>query len=152
MVQCCGKHEWRQRMNELRNALGPRIPVSAKVFGWLLVAAGFYFFYVFTQVPGSFFPGVEIGTYSERFGLYSTGARVLGSVFGLVIALWLDSAALLALMLATRIFIEIGDILVGLILNQGPDANTYALSITAGIETVFLIILLRVLIQAGRMS
>ncbi|MFN0116184.1 MAG: hypothetical protein ACKVPY_16055 [Paracoccaceae bacterium] len=139
-------------MKELRNALGPQIPLSAKVFGWLLVAAGFYFFYVFTQIPGSFFPGVGIETYSERFGLYSTGARVLGSVAGLMIALWLDSAALLALMLATRIFIEIGDILVGLILNQASDANTYALSVTAGIETVFLIILLRVLIRAGRMS
>lgn len=139
-------------MKELRSALGPRIPVSAKIFGWLLVAAGFYFFYVFTQVPGSFFPGVAIQTYSEKFGLYSTGARVLGSVAGLAIALWLDSAALLALMLATRILIEMGDILVGLILNQGPDANTYALAVTAGIETVFLIILLRVLLRAGRMS
>lgn len=139
-------------MNETRNALGPRIPLSAKVFGWLLVVAGFYFFYVFTQVPGSFFPGVVIETYSEKFGLYSTGARVLGSVAGLAIALWLDSAALLALMLATRILIEIGDILVGLILNQAPDANTYALAVTAGIETIFLIILLRVLIRARRKS
>jgi hypothetical protein len=142
-------------MGGLRESLGPRIPFSAKIFGWLLVIVGFYFSYVFTQDPGSFFPGVVIETYSEKFGLfglYSTGARVLGSVAGLVIALWLDSAALLALMLATRIFIEMGDILVGLILNQAPDANTYALTVTAGIETIFLVILLRVLIRAGRMS
>lgn len=137
-------------MQGRQKVLGPQIPVLAKIFGWLLVIAGIYFFYVFTQSPGDFFPSVVIETYSEKFGLYSTGARIMGSVVGLIIALWLNSAALLALMLATRIIIEAGDILVGLILNGGVDMNTYALTMTAGVETLFLIILVRVLIKAAR--
>jgi hypothetical protein len=121
------------------------IPLPAKVFGWILVAAGCFFAYIFMVTPGAFFPGVTLATFSEQFGLYSTGVRVLGSVFGLIIALWLNSAALLALMLATRIFIEVGDVTVGLILNQGPDANTYSLLAVAAVELIVLLSLLRVL-------
>lgn len=123
--------------------LGPTIPISAKIFGWILVLAGTFFAYVYMVMPGSFFPGVVIETFSEKFGLYSTGVRILGSVIGIVIALLLSSAALLAIMLATRIFIELGDVAVGLVLNGGPDANTVTLTILAGLEIYFLLKLIR---------
>ena len=125
---------------------GPAIPFPAKVFGWILVLAGAFFAYVYMAVPGSFFPGVEIRTFSEQFGLYSTGVRILGSVFGIIVALLINSAALLALMLATRVFIELGDVAVGLILNNGaPDANTLTLTALAAIEIYFIIMLVRLL-------
>jgi hypothetical protein len=130
--------------------LKPPIPLSAKIFGWLLVAAGLFFAYVFTATPGSFFPGVTIGTYSEQFGLYSTGVRILGSVLGLVIALLLNSAALLALMLATRVFIELGDVIVGLVINNGaPDANTVILTLFAAVEAYFVYRLVMVIQNRG---
>lgn len=125
------------------------IPASAKVFGWILVLAGLFFAYVYTQTPGSFFPGVSITGYSEKFGLYSTGVRILGSVLGIAIALLLNSAALLALMLATRIFIEIGDVIVGLIINGAPDTNTFTLTALAAIEVLFVLLLLRALKRAS---
>ncbi len=135
-------------MNELKAVLRPEIPVSAKIFGWILVFAGLFFAYVYMAVPGSFFPGVTISTFSEEFGLYSTGVRVLGSVLGIVIALVLNSAALLALMLATRIFIELGDVVTGLVVNNGsPDTNTLTLLILALIELYFLIKLIRLLLK-----
>lgn len=124
--------------------LGPSIPFSAKVFGWILVLAGTFFAYVYMVMPGSFFPGIMIETFSEKFGLYSTGVRILGSVIGIVIALLLNSAALLAIMLATRIFIELGDVVVGLVLNGGPDANTLTLTILAALEIYFLLKLIKV--------
>ena len=119
------------------------IPTRAKVFGWLLVLAGCFFGYVFMAMPGAFFPGVTVETFAERFGLYSTGVRVFGSVAGLVIALVLNSAALLALMLATRIFIELGDVGVGLILNGAPDQNTFSLTAIAVVEAYMLVFLIR---------
>jgi hypothetical protein len=121
----------------------PGIPVSAKIFGWVLVLAGCFFSYVYMFAPGGFFDGVEIRTYSEQFGLYSTGVRILGSVLGLVIALVLDSAALLALMLATRVFIELGDVAVGLAINGAADANTFMLTGLAVLEAFFVALLLR---------
>lgn len=118
------------------------IPTRAKVFGWLLVFAGCFFAYVYMITPGTFFPGVTAESFSERFGLYSTGVRILGSVLGILVALLLNNAALLALMLLTRIFIELGDVVVGLVLNAGPDANTVTLLALAGAElymTLFLV-------------
>jgi hypothetical protein len=135
-------------MHGLQTALQPGIPTSARFFGWILVLAGLFFAYVFTQSPGSFFPGVSITDYSDKFGLYSTGVRILGSVFGLVIALLLNSAALLALMLATRVFIELGDVIVGLIINGAPDANTFTLTAVAAVEVLFVLLLLRTLKNA----
>lgn len=138
-------------MEAFRKLLQPAAPLPAKVFGWILVFAGAFFAYVYMVDPGSFFPGVSIATYSEQFGLYSTGVRILGSVLGIVVALILDSAALLALMLATRVFIEIGDVFVGLIVNDGsPDANTFALLALATIEIVFVAMLLRRLLAAAK--
>ncbi len=124
-------------MNELKNLLLPGIPASAKIFGWVMVLAGLFFAYIFMFMPGAFFPGVDLGTFSAKFGLYSTGVRVLGSVLGIVIALVLDSAALLALMLATRAFIELGDVVVGLTINGAPDANTFTLTALAVVEIYF---------------
>ncbi len=131
-------------------ALTPRIPVSAKVFGWILVAAGLFFAWVYMATPGSFFPGVSITSYSEQFGLYSTGVRILGSVLGLVLALLLDSAALLALMIATRVFIELGDVVVGLVINNGaPDTNTFTLLVLAAVEAFFVVLLVRKVRASG---
>jgi hypothetical protein len=130
-------------MNSIRRALVPSIPLSAKIFGWLLVLAGLFFSYVYMVAPGGFFPGVAISTYSEQFGLYSTGVRILGSVAGIVIALALNSAALLALMLVTRIFIEMGDVVVGLVINGAADSNTLTLSALAAVEVYFVSLLLR---------
>ena len=106
-------------MTTLNENLRPAIPRSAQIFGWILVMAGLFFGYIYMFQPGSFFPGVAITSYSEQFGLYSTGVRILGAVLGIAIALILNSAALLALMLATRIFIEVGDVFVGLVVNNG---------------------------------
>lgn len=121
------------------SALSTPIPTRARVFGWLLAAAGLFFAYVYMVTPGAFFPGVTVETFAERFGLYSTGVRILGSVVGIIIALVLNSAALLALMLATRIFIELGDLVVGLVLNGGPDANTVTLFALAAVELYMLL-------------
>lgn len=130
--------------SDLSTYLRPAIPTSAKIFGWLLVLAGCFFAYVYIVTPGTFFPGVTIGTYSEQFGLYSTGVRILGAVLGLVIALLLNSAALLALMLATRVFIELGDVVVGLVINHGsPDTNTVMLTALALVEIGFAFYLIR---------
>ena len=124
-------------MNSAANGLGPAIPQSAKVFGWVLVLAGTFFAYIYMVMPGSFFQGIVLETLSEKFGLYSTGVRILGSVLGIIIALVLNSAALLALMLATRAFIELGDVVVGLVVNGAPDANTLTLTILAAVEIYF---------------
>lgn len=120
------------------------IPLEARIFGWLLCAAGCFFAYVYTFNPGAFFPGISISSISEQFGLYSTAVRILGSVLGIVLALLSGSPAMLALMLATRIFIELGDVAVGLTINNGsPDTNTVTLVVLAGIEAIVLVRLIR---------
>lgn len=118
--------------------LNTPITTRAKVFGWILVLAGTFFAYVYMVMPGNFFPGVVIESFSEKFGLYSTGVRILGAVVGIVVALVLNSAALLAIMLVTRIFIELGDVVVGLTLNGGVDANTFTLTALAAVEIYML--------------
>lgn len=90
---------------------------------------------------GAFFPGVAVERFSEKFGLYSAGVRILGSVVGIVVALLLNSAALLALMQLTRIFIELGHVAVGLILNGGADTNTVTLIMLATVELCLLVFL-----------
>lgn len=131
--------------------LAEPIPTRAKIFGWLLVLAGCFFAFVYMISPGAFFPGVTVETFSEKFGLYSTGVRILGSVVGIVVALALNSAALFALMLFTRIFIEVGDVLVGLVLNGGPDMNTITLLALALVEIYMLVFLLN-RIRRGRQA
>jgi hypothetical protein len=135
-------------MEEISKLLKPGIPASAKIFGWILALAGLFFAYVYIFIPGSFFPGVDLATFSAQFGLYSTGVRILGSVLGIIIALALNSAALLALMLTTRLFIELGDVIVGLVVNNGaPDSNTITLIALAAVELFFTIRLVRVLLK-----
>lgn len=129
-------------INLTTTALAEPIPTRAKIFGWLLVLAGCFFAFVYMISPGAFFPGVTVETFSEKFGLYSTGVRILGSVVGIIVALALNNAALLALMLFTRIFIEVGDVLVGLVLNGGPDMNTITLLALALVEIYMLVFLL----------
>jgi hypothetical protein len=140
-----GCTEWRLSM---RNVLIPTIPNRAKVFGWVLVVAGTFFAYVYMFNPGAFFPGVTVETFAEKFGLYSAGVRILGSVAGILVALLLNSAALLAIMLFTRIFIEAGDVVAGLVLNGGPDANTFTLLALAAVEVYMLIFLIKTLRKA----
>jgi hypothetical protein len=124
------------------------IPKSAMIFGWILVAAGIFFAYIYMFSPGSFFPGITVSTISEQFGLYSTGVRILGSVLGIAIALYFNSAALFALMLVTRVFIELGDVVIGLVVHQGaPDTNTITLSALAAIEMFFIVKLVKFLKQ-----
>lgn len=132
-------------MDRLRMALRPGIPDPARLFGWALVLAGSFFAWVYMFNPGAFFADVTISTRSEQFGLYSTGVRIMGSVLGIMVALLFDSAALLAIMLLTRIFIELGDVVVGLIVNGHPDMNTLALTVLAAIEALFLRKLLAVI-------
>ncbi len=140
-------------MDLLKQALKPAIPRDAKVFGWILVLAGTFFAYVYTMTPGAFFPGVSVSSYSEQFGLYSTGVRILGSVLGIAVALILNSAALLAIMLLTRIFIELGDVTSGLVINNGAtDANTFILSALAVVEAYFLLKLTQVVIRSAARS
>ena len=136
-------------MPTMQTLLQPSIPTIPKVFGWILVLAGSFFAYIYMFSPGSFFPGVSVSTYSEQFGLYSTGVRILAAVLGIVIALYFNSAALLALMLVTRVFTETGDVVVGLVVNQGvPDTNTFTLLILAAIEVYMIVLLLNVLRKA----
>ena len=126
-----------------------RIPQRAKIFGWILVLAGSFFAYVYMVMPGAFFPGVTITTFSEKFGLYSTGVRILGSVLGILVALLLNRAALLALMLLTRIFIELGDVTIGLVLNGAPDTNTVTLLALAAVEIYMLVFLVNAMRRAN---
>lgn len=136
-------------MPTMQTLLQPSIPTIPKVFGWILVLAGSFFAYIYMFSPGSFFPGVSVSTYSEQFGLYSTGVRILAAVLGIVIALYFNSAALLAMMLVTRVFTETGDVVVGLVVNQGvPDTNTFTLLILAAIEVYMIVLLLNVLRKA----
>jgi hypothetical protein len=126
------------------NTFGPRIPISAKIFGYFMICAGLFFAYVYMFNPSIAFPGIEIQTVSEQFGLYSTGARIIGSVVGIAVALWFDSAVLLALMLITRVCIELGDIVVGLVVHGGAvDTNTFTLAVLAAVEVFFIVKLLK---------
>lgn len=134
----------------MTSILDPRIPLRAKIFGWILVLAGCFFAYIYMITPATFFSGVSVTTFAEKFGLYSTGVRILGSVIGILAALLLNSAALLALMLVTRIFIELGDVTVGLVLNGGPDANTFTLLALAAVEMYILIFLVKTIRSASR--
>jgi hypothetical protein len=119
------------------------IPKSAQIFGWILVLAGSFFAYVYMFQPALSFPNIILDTASAKFGLWSTGVRILGSVIGIVIALRLNSSALLALMLITRVFIELGDVLVGFAVYKAPNINTFTLCALAAIEFYFVLKLYR---------
>lgn len=109
------------------------IPVPVKIFTWVLIAAGSFFFYVYTFHPSISFPNANLDTYSAKMGFASTGVRILGSVLALLISILANNPRWLFITLISRVFIELGDVVVGLLLD-GFTANTGALLILASAE------------------
>lgn len=109
------------------------IPTPVKIFTWILICAGCFFFYVYTFNPVISFPNASLDTYSAKMGFASTGVRILGSVLALLISVLAKNPRWLFITLISRIFIELGDVVVGLILD-GVTANTFALVVLAGAE------------------
>ena len=109
------------------------IPTPVKIFTWILICAGIFFFYVYTFAPSMSFPNANLDTYSAKLGFASTGVRILGSVVALLISVLSNNPRWLFITLISRIFIELGDVVVGLILD-GATANTAALIILAAAE------------------
>jgi hypothetical protein len=106
------------------------IPMPVKIFTWILVCAGSFFFYVYTFNPSISFPNATLETYSAKMGFASSGVRILGSVLALLISVVANNPRWLFITLISRIFIELGDVVVGLVLD-GPTANTASLTILA---------------------
>ncbi len=115
------------------NAPAEGIPQPVRIFTWLLVCAGLFFAYVFTFNPGLSFPGARITDYSSQLGFASTGVRVLGSVAALLISLIFNKPQWLLITLVSRLFIEVGDILVGLAIG-GTLINTVMIGMLAMLE------------------
>ena len=109
------------------------IPIPVKVFTWILICAGCFFFYVYTFHPSISFPNANLDTYSAKMGFASTGVRILGSVLALFISVLANNPRWLFITLISRIFIELGDVVVGLNLD-GVTANTASLIVLAGLE------------------
>lgn len=72
-------------------------------------------------------------TYSAKMGFASAGVRILGSVLALLISVLAINPRWLFITLISRVFIELGDVVAGLILD-GVTPNTFALVILAGFE------------------
>lgn len=109
------------------------IPTPVKIFTWILICAGCFFFYVYTFNPAISFPNASLDTYSAKMGFASTGVRILGSVLALLISVIANNPRWLFITLISRIFIELGDVIVGLLLD-GVNANTFSLIVLAGVE------------------
>jgi hypothetical protein len=109
------------------------IPTSVKIFTWILICAGSFFFYVYTFSPNISFPNANLGSYSAKLGFESTGVRILGSVFALLISVVYNNPKWLFITLISRVFIELGDTVVGYQLD-GFTANTIALLVLASAE------------------
>ena len=109
------------------------IPTPVKIFTWVLICAGTFFFYVYTFHPGISFPNANLDTYSAKMGFASTGVRILGSVLALIISVVTNNPRWLFITLISRIFIELGDVVVGLQLD-GPTVNTISLLVLASAE------------------
>jgi hypothetical protein len=109
------------------------IPQPVRLFTWLLIFAGLFFAYVFTFNPGLSFPGARITDYSSQLGFASTGVRVLGSVAALLISVIYNKPQWLLITLVSRLVIEVGDILVGLVIGATL-TNTVMISIIAMME------------------
>ncbi len=109
------------------------IPTPVKIFTWILICAGCFFFYVYTFNPVISFPNASLDTYSAKMGFASTGVRILGSVLALFISVLANNPRWLFITLISRIFIELGDVVAGLILD-GLTANTFSLTVLAGLE------------------
>jgi hypothetical protein len=118
-------------MENQHSTLG--IPKPVKIFTWVLIAAGSFFFYVYTFSPSLSFPNASLDTYSAKMGFASTGVRILGSVLALLISVSANNPRWLFITLISRVFIELGDVVVGLLLD-GVTANTGALLVLAAVE------------------
>ncbi|MBN8588554.1 MAG: hypothetical protein J0L94_09555 [Rhodothermia bacterium] len=113
--------------------LASGIPIPVKIFTWMLIVAGSFFFYVYTFNPSLSFPSATLDTYSAKMGFASTGVRILGSVLALLISVIANNPRWLFITLISRVFIELGDVVVGLLLD-GVTANTFALCVLAVAE------------------
>lgn len=109
------------------------IPAPVKIFTWILICAGSFFFYVYTFHPSISFPNANLEVYSAKMGFASAGVRILGSVLVLFISVVTDNPRWLFITLISRVFIELGDVIVGFILN-GVTANTFVLLVLVSIE------------------
>ena len=118
-------------MTNQRLSIG--IPTPVRIFTWLLICAGSFFFYVYTFNPVISFPNANLETYSAKIGFASTGVRILGSVLALLISVLANNPRWLFITLISRVFIELGDVVVGLFLD-GVTANTFALLVLASVE------------------
>lgn len=110
------------------------IPKAVKVFTVILLCAGSFFFYVYTFNPGLSFPNANLDTYSAKIGFESAGVRIAGSLIALFISLVANNSRWLFISLISRISIELGDVVIGLV-NDGVTANTFALIVLAAAET-----------------
>ena len=111
----------------------PSIPKSVKIFTWVLIAAGVFFFYVYTFHPSLSFPDAKLDSYSAKMGFASAGVRILGSVIALLVSVSFNKPNWLFISLVSRICIELGDVVTGLALD-GPTANTGAFLVLACLE------------------
>lgn len=119
------------------------IPLSVKIFTIVLICAGVFFGYVYTFNPGLTFPWTSITDYSTQFGFWSAGVRVFGWVFALVVCLILNNPHFLLITMFSRIFVELGDVILGLSLGWEVK-NAIPLLILASFETWAVIRLSRV--------
>lgn len=109
------------------------IPISVKIFTWLLILAGSFFFYVYTFNPSISFPNANLDNYSAQMGFGSTGVRIIGGVLLLLICVLANKPSWLFATLLGRIFVELGDNILGFILD-GFTPNTIALLVLASLE------------------
>ncbi len=116
-----------------QNSTRVSVPTPVKIFTWVLICAGIFFFYVYTFAPSISFPNANLDTYSAKMGFASTGVRILGSVAALLISVLANNPRWLFITLISRVFIELGDVVVGFQLD-GVTANTGALIVLAAAE------------------
>ena len=109
------------------------IPTPVKIFTWILICAGCFFFYVYTFNPVISFPNASLDTYSAKMGFASTGVRIIGGVLILLVSLLANKPSWLFATLLGRVFVEIGDLILGLILD-GFTSNVVALLVLASLE------------------
>lgn len=109
------------------------IPTPVKIFTWILICAGCFFFYVYTFNPVISFPNASLDTYSAKMGFASTGVRIIGGVLILLVSLLANKPSWLLATLLGRVFVEIGDLILGLILD-GFTPNVIALIVLASLE------------------
>jgi hypothetical protein len=109
------------------------IPTPVKIFTWILICAGLFFFYAYTFNPSISFPNANLETYSAKMGFASAGVRILGSVIALLISVIYNKPHWLFISLISRICIELGDVVIGLTLD-GATVNTISLLVLASLE------------------